>query len=217
MAVSSDIKLSVYNGALRRLGSRRIASLTEAREPRRVLDDIWNNGQVVYEALEKGDWNFALRAAQLDYLPSIETGFGFPYAFSKPDDFRRLSALSADEYFRTPLTTLEYGEDGGYWLSNLTTLFVRYVSDDTDYGMNSAGWSASFQTYLECKMAFEACERLTGNRGKKADLAEEMRQELRQAKSHDAMADAIKMRPMGSWVRARRIGRRTEDIGGSFE
>ena len=38
MAITNSDRLDVYNGALRRLGSRRLASLTENREPRRVLD-----------------------------------------------------------------------------------------------------------------------------------------------------------------------------------
>ena len=51
MAITNSDRLDVYNGALRRLGSRRLASLTENREPRRVLDDIWNNGALVNYAL----------------------------------------------------------------------------------------------------------------------------------------------------------------------
>ena len=33
-------QLSLYNNALTVLGERKIASLTENREPRRVLDDV---------------------------------------------------------------------------------------------------------------------------------------------------------------------------------
>ena len=138
MAISNTDRLDVYNGALRRLGSRRLASLTENREPRRVLDDIWNNGALVNYALERGEWNFALRSVQGAYNAGITPGFGFRCAFDKPDDFRRLAGLSADEYFRRPLTAEEYTDEGGYWLSDNDTIFIRYVSSHDNYGYDSS-------------------------------------------------------------------------------
>jgi hypothetical protein len=43
----SASKLKLYNDALGILGERRLASLTENREPRRVLDEVWDAGKGV--------------------------------------------------------------------------------------------------------------------------------------------------------------------------
>jgi hypothetical protein len=58
-------KLSLYNGALRELGSRKLSSLSENRESRRVLDDIWDGG-FRDEILESGLWTFAVRSIEID-------------------------------------------------------------------------------------------------------------------------------------------------------
>lgn len=203
MAISNTDQLDAYNGALRRLGSRRLASLSEAREPRRVLDDIWNNGALVNYALERGEWNFALRSVQGAYNPAIEPEFGFRRAFDKPSDFRRLAGLSADEYFRIPLTALEYTDEGGYWLSDHDTLYIRYVSSHVSYGHDSSRWTESFRYYLETCLAFEACERITNSDTKLQLIERDQRKYLAQAKSTDAMQEGVKFRPPGSWVMSR--------------
>lgn len=204
MAVSSDVKLAIYNGALRRLGSRSLASLTENREPRRVLDDVWGDANnVVKLALERGEWNFAIRSVEGDYSPSVEPGFGFRRAFDKPTDFRRLAALSANEYFKPPLTNDDYMDEGGYWFTDQDVLYIRYVSSDGDYGLNSGLWPEIFKTYLECYLAAEACERITNSTNKVMINERAAKDALRDAKSHDAMNEGVKFMPGGSWSGAR--------------
>lgn len=218
MAITSDIQLSVYNGALRRLGSRRLASLTENRKPRRVLDDIWNNGEAVRKALTRADWNFALRAIKMEPDTDIETGFGFDYAYTKPEDFIRLSALGGDEYFRHSLIDGQYTDEAGFWLTGIDPLYVRFVSSDGSFGFDSSKWTPGFRDYLECEMAFEACEPITNSRSKLSDISVQKRDALAEAKSNDAMNEGVKMLPSGSWSRARggrhrgRIERPSTDI-----
>lgn len=211
MAISNTDQLAIYNGALWRLGSRRLAALTENREPRRVLDDIWANGGVVKYALERGEWNFALRSVQATYSPSITTGFGFSRAFTKPDDFRRLASLSADEYFRLPLTNEQYVDEGGYWLANEDMIYVRYVSSDASYGFDSSRWTESFREYLMAKLAYEACERITNATTKRQLQQDDMKKALTTAKSTDGMQEGVKFFPRGSWSSSRGGGMSRSD------
>lgn len=212
MAVTDATKLAIYNGALRRLGSRKLASLAENREPRRVMDDIWGaSSEVVYSALERGEWNFAIRTVEGVYSTSVEPPFGFRRAFDKPDDMRRLAALSAEPYFRTPLTNGQYVDEAGYWFTDHDVIYVRYVSDHSDYGLNGSLWTEAFKEYLECKMAWEACERITNSTAGQDRLERDMRESLKVAKSHDAMNEGIKFPPRGSWSRAR--GGRSRENG----
>jgi hypothetical protein len=204
MAVSPEVKLSIYNGALRHLGSRKLASLDEARKPRRVLDDIWGaDNDVVRKALERGEWNFALRTVQAGYSESVEPGFGFKRAFDKPEDFCRLAALSADEYCRVPLTNDQFVDEATFWFSDLDVLFIRFVSSADDYGMNSAGWSQSFKDYLELDMAADACETITNSSVKRRELMLMAADALKVAKSGDAMNEGVKFFPRGGWSRSR--------------
>lgn len=204
MAVTDDVKLDVYNHALRILGSRRLASLTEARKPRRLLDDAWGSGDKgVLTCLEHADWNFASRVSKLEYDPAMETSFGWEYTYQKPDDVRRLSILSASEYLRPPLTAEQYSDQEGYWLCNYVELYVRYVSDGTDYGLDSGKWSEAFKDYVAAYLAVEIVEPLTNSDRlfRKAIYTKE--KALSQAKTRDAQDEGVKFPPQGSWSRSR--------------
>lgn len=205
MAVSSTIKLEIYNAALGHLGSRELASLTENREPRRVMDRLWGtDNEVVKYALSRGEWNFALRTMLVDYNPSIEPGFGFARAFDKPDDCVRLAGMSADPYLRQPLSNNQYVDEASFWFADLDVLYVRYVSSDDDFGMDASKWSVSFKKFIGLHMAHEACERLTNSVAKKDRLQRDAMLMLKEARSSDAMQEGHKLLPHGSWSRARR-------------
>lgn len=202
MTVSPEIKLAIYNNALGLLGSGALASLTEAREPRRVMDRIWDTGVVVY-ALSRGEWNWALRTIRADYVPSIEPGFGFRRAFTKPNDFVRLAGLSGDERMTIPLTNAQYLDEATWWFADLDVIYVRYVSSDNGYGMDSSLWSPSFKKFIEYHMAYEACERITNSTAKQDRLKRDRDAMLKEARSSDAMNEGSKQLPHGSWSRSR--------------
>ena len=207
MAITSETKLAIYNGALRRLGSRPLASLAENRGPRRVLDGIWGAADnVVKLALEKGEWNFAIKTVQGVYSESVEPPFGLSRAYDKPDDLRRLVTLCPDEYMRNPLIDGQYSDEAGYWFTDSQELFIRYVSDATDYGLNSGAWTESFKDYLECDLAWKACETLTNSTGKRDRIERDRMNALKGAKSLDAMGEGVKFPPRGSWASSRGRG-----------
>ncbi len=208
MAVSPEVQLALYNGALRRLGSRELAALTENREPRRVLDGIWGNDRIVRKALEKGEWNFAIRTVEGIYSSTVEPEFGFRRAYEKPTDMCRLACLSDDEYCRNSLVAAEYVDEADFWFTDRDTLYIRYVSDHTAYGMDSAKWTEGFKEYIECDLAWEACERITNATAKRDRIERDRMNALKAAKSVDAMGDGVKFLPQGSWSRARAGGRR---------
>lgn len=203
MSVLAEDKLAIYNGSLRRLGSRALASLTENREPRRVLDGIWGLNAAPVKVLEGSEWNFATRTVEGVYAPEIEPSFGFRRAFNKPDDFARLSALSGDDRFSRPLVHTEYVDEAGYWFSDRDVLYIKYNSKSESYGLKSSAWTETFKDLLELMLAYEACERLTNSRTKKADLWGEYKDMLKTARSQDSMNDGVKFPPRGSWVSAR--------------
>jgi hypothetical protein len=92
----------------------------------------------------------------------------------------------------------------------LDTICVRYVSNDTQYGMDYSLWPEDFARVVECYFAKETCIRLTGSQSKKDSLEDDFRRLLKQAKAVDAMDEAASFPPEGSWARARRGGRTRE-------
>lgn len=197
-------QLGLYNEALRILGERRLASLSENREPRRVLDDIWNDGALDY-CLEQGQWNFAMRAVQIDASVTVPA-FGFTYAFDKPSDHIRTTGLAEDEFFNTPLVhTLE---EVGFWFADIDPIYVRYVSKSDSYGYDLSRWPATFSKYVAAYLASEAALTLTQSAEKKQLAMALAAQRLLDARSKDAMAESTKFAPQGGWTSARRVGTR---------
>lgn len=208
-------KLKLYNGALRMLGERKLASLTEDRKPRRVLDETWDAGTIDY-CLEKGLWNHAIRTTQASFDPDVSPGFGHAYAFSKPSDFIRTAALCEDEHFYVP--HLDYRDEQGYWFSDLSTLYISYVSNDDAYGNDLTLWPQTFIKYVASYLAWSVCKILTQGQTNKDDLETEMMAYLRDAKAKDAIAAPTEIPPSGTWVNSRHArhrerGRRNRLIG----
>lgn len=205
----SASQLGIYNGALRACGERKLASLTENREPRRLCDDVWADGFIDY-CLSQGMWKFAIRTIKLDYSPDTSPTFGHRYAFNVPADFLRTVGLASDEYFTNPL--LNYNEEQQFWFADLQTIYIRYVSNDPSYGGNLASWTPLFTEWAQEHMAEEIAPKLTSAMNRVDALKKSARRLLIDARSKDAMEDPTSFAPKGSWVRARSGGR-----GGRFD
>lgn len=196
-------KLTSYNTSLAHLEERRLASLTEAREPRRVLDDLWD--QVVAFCLERKFWNFGYRTVSIDASSTVVPEFGPQYAFKIPDDWIRTRKLSSVQTLDPPL--LQVLEEAGYWYTNVTPIFVQYNSSDPLYGMNLGLWPASFADYVALRHARMAAGRIANKaellRGPEGLIKLEEKA-YKIAGANCAMNEAIGFAPQSSWVRSRR-------------
>lgn len=193
-------KLSIYNGALTILGERKLASLNENREPRHKLDEIWDN-DFVDRVLQQGQWNFATRSVKLEFSPSVTPDFGYARAFDKPIDFIRTVGVYSDEYFRLPLTN--YMDEAAWWFADVDELYVRYVSNDNQFGGDFSLWPPNFTEYAEHYMAHKVGPRLTGLDVNETKLEAQAERMLLKAKSTDSMESPAKFPPTGSWARSR--------------
>lgn len=207
MAIADAVKLSVYNEALRLNGQTRLASLTESREPRRLLDDIWDARALDF-CLQKGQWRWASRNLELSYSPSVEPQFGHRYAFDRPTDFIRLTEMCSDEFMKEPL--LQYRESGPYWMADLDTIYISYVSKDDAFGYDSSLWPPSFQKLLSAYMADELTLSLTTSVEKKKEIKLELKNRLDSATSIDAQSGPTRFPPVGALIRARSGGSRRD-------
>lgn len=192
-------KLKMYKEALGHLEERTILSLTEAREPRRVLDDYYDS--TIEFCLERGFWNFAMRAIQIDTSSGISPTFGYDYAFQKPSDWVRTYWVSVDEQMTLPL--MDYVDENGLWFANFDPLFIKYVSSDSAYGGDLSIWPGSFADAFALRLARQACRRITGSTTLANELKVEEKRAFVIASSRDAMNEPPGQPPIGSWARSR--------------
>ena len=198
-------QLSLYNGALRECKARKLLNLSEPREARFLLDDVWGDGGVTSGAvrycLEDGLWGFATRTASVDYDPDYVPDFGMLYRFPQPTDFVRTVSLCVDDHFNEPLT--QYSEETGAWYSDLQTIFVKYVSNDPTAGLDFTQWPESFVLFVERYMAFRIVGKLTKSQAAEDALEKKMMMAAKVARSKAAMEQPAKFPPQGMLVKAR--------------
>lgn len=201
-------RLGLYNIAVLALGERTIDSLTEDREERYALDEVWTrgNGAVDY-FLEQGYWNFAMRSIQLDHDASVTVQFGYSWAFQKPDDWIKLNMISSGETFGQPLTDYEMEQD--YIYANVDPLYLRYVSNGAEFGNDFSLWPETFSLWAGHWMALQIAPKILNNNDYK-ELMKIVQKLLVDARSKDASEEPPRFPPLSSWASARhnRFGRR---------
>ena len=205
-------QLGIYNGALLICGERFLGSLTEERGPRRLLDHVWNTGGV-RACLEEGQWHFATRTTRIAYDQAVTPQFGYARAFSKPTDWVLTCAVCSDEYFRSPL--VRYADEIDYWFADLDTIYVSYVSDDSEFGNNLARWPEAFREFVQAHFASRIILKLS-NSVDELKKVEAIREDfLTRAKNKNAMQGPTVFPARGSWglARNRNVSRRD---GGGF-
>ena len=192
-------KLGLYNGALREINQRKLASLTEPREPRYALDDVYDDA--IQHCLEQGQWKFAIRSVEIAASTSIDPVFGFANAFERPADWLRTAAICENDRFEPPLD--RYLDESGYWFADVNPIYVRFVSCDDQYGLDLSAWPSLFTRYVEIYLA----SRIAGQITNSSDLVDRLEKRARQAKteaaSNDAMNGPAGRIPAGSWALSR--------------
>lgn len=192
-------KLDVFNNALLILGELKLASLTENREARHVLDDTWT-GRVQY-CLSKGFWNFAIRTVEIPPSDSVDPQFGMTFAFEKPDDWVRTYRVSDNEQFEPQLSRFE--DRASNWFADVNPLFVEFVSNDTTWGFDIGRWPQSFSDAVSAALAEQNCFRITGSDSRLDRCKKAFKDALSTARSEDAMNEPPGRLPTGSWVESR--------------
>lgn len=208
MAVSTDTQKEIYNGALvQHLGERPIDDLSVASETKLILDYFWKSGRFVIECLEESDWTWGIRTIELQYKPSIEPDFGFPYAFEKPEDWVRTCAISNDPNFINRLDEAGFADENGYWFTYPQTIYVQYVSSDDEYALDTSKWPEYFINWMQTRLAVKACKRITQSTTMYDDLVKQEKRDLLNARGKNGMNKSSVKMPKGSWNKARNTSR----------
>lgn len=192
-------KLKLYNRALSHLSTVRLANLTEDRKERYELDAVYDES--LQEMLEKGLWKFATRASKLEADPGIEPSFGPAYAFAIPTDFVRLTAMCSDPNFKVEVR--DYVEENGVWYMEIDTVYVRYVSNHSTYGLNLGLYPENYCAALGTHMALRSALPITRDKATRNDLVLLNDRYLASARRLDAVDESVKRKPVGRLVGSR--------------
>lgn len=215
MAIIGASKINLYNAALIECGDRTLSSVTENVESRRILDEVYD--RVLEQCLSEGAWNFAVRPIKITSDASVEPNFGYTEVFAKPADWIKTIGVSTDDRWTAPL--VHYYDDRNYWAADTSPLYIRYISNDTSWGLNLSNWPASFTRYVELALAHRILPRLSQDDSLKERIRRDLRLAKRLALQQDAMNEAQpKFFPVNSWTGARgsRIGRGDRGSRGSL-
>ncbi len=96
-----------------------------------------------------------------------------------------------------------YQTEARFWFADLDVIYVRYVSNDLQYGGDLSLWPPNFSKYASAYMGTQLCLRMTNAASKLQMVQGIMEDRLKVARATDAMEDATRFPPRGSWVRAR--------------
>ena len=197
-------KIGLYNAALSRLGPVRLTSLVENRPERVAFDQHYD--EVLQEMLEQGLWFFALRTQE--WTPDIDAvdSINGQYVYNIPADYVRLRKISPDQ--AQTYEDLSYKREGEVILSDYSTLFVTFVSNDASYGANLGLYPQLYANAFADCLALRANLPITKDRGTTADLERKFARSLSQARRVDAVDERIKTKQPGTWTQSRRQSNR---------
>jgi hypothetical protein len=166
-------KLAIYNNALLLLGERTLATVTENREPRRLLDHAYDFGAVDY-CLEIVKPVFARKTVMLD-VSTPSPHHDLDNVFTLPADWLATVEVYSDSRLDQPIS--RYINEDRTIACEYDIIYVRYVTslNSDDY----AKWSPVFTHVVASYLAREISLRLTpddyetldGKFGQRVDVA----------------------------------------------
>lgn len=189
--------VEIANLALLKLGSEEaLLALTDNTTQGRVMNRLFV--PVRDSELRLHNWKFAIARTSLVALAQAPA-WGFQYQYQLPADFLRLVQVN-DWYYRTGKQQTMWSVEGGKILTNIQApLKLRYVRRVD----NSGEFDPLFVQSMACRLAVEACEKITQSTTKKQELAAEYKLNLRAAVRCDAIENPPDELPWGSWLDSR--------------
>lgn len=145
-------KLGLYNSALRRAGSERLSDLTENREARHKLDEIWDAGAVKHCA-RLALPGFARKTVAFTSSTTVST-HGFQYEHDLPSDFAGLVGLFLDEDLDTE--SQRRLVEGGKLYTENASVWLRYAAV---YDSDFTNWTTDFESVVAAWLAYQYRQR----------------------------------------------------------
>lgn len=186
-------QVEIANAALQKLGASAITSFNDSSKSARESNKCYD--RLRQKLLRQHVWRFAIKRAQLPALSEAPL-FGYDKQYQLPSDFIRLAARNQEELQFYQSMNIE----GRKILTNLEApLKIRYVAEVTDPNE----MDPVFRDLLAVDMAHEMCEPITNSNVKLANLKQERKDTMAEARRVNAFETPAVSAPAGSWVTAR--------------
>jgi hypothetical protein len=149
-------QLGLYNSALLLVGQRKLTGLTEEREPRHLLDDVYDLGAIEY-CLEIVKPKFASVTVKLD-SPATSSVHGLDSVHTLPTTYltNGVVGVYSDDKLDQPIE--RYFVEGNTLVCEYDTVYLRYI--DTAAVTTFTYWSQSFTRVVASYLAREICIKL---------------------------------------------------------
>jgi hypothetical protein len=192
--------IDICNQALVKLGSSRIASLTDDSKQAAALSTIYETK--LRAELAAYPWTFAMDRVALP-AAAASPSFGWLYQYPLPTDFLRM--VEVGEYFvlYQPDITMFALEGRNILTDEGSPLRIRYIK----YVANTGLYPALFVEALACRLAAELAEDLTQSLSKREAMEGAYERAIRIAKRSNAIQLPPQPTPEDTWLLARRGAR----------
>ncbi len=184
-------KVAIANGALQRLGAKRIESLTQDHPNARSMNVAFD--RVIKAEIRRYGWNFAIHRASIA-ADGDDPVWGDWNRFSLPNDYIRL--LRDDESG----INVDWRIEGLFILSRdaapLQFRYLRHI-DDPNY------YDSLFIEAAECKLAMVCCKEITGSHSNAAGVKIDYDDAIAEAKKSNAIEKEAQEFPEDEWLLAR--------------
>lgn len=186
-------EVGIVNVALRMLGAKRIAALTDDNENAKRANDVY---EPLRDYLMRSHvWNFAVKRRKLGQLATAPT-YEYDYAYQLPSDWLRTVEVH-DNSAGTHQAI--YRIEESKVLSDAPDIWLRYVAKITDPNQ----MTGDFRHTLSCLIARDLALPVTNSNTVRQEMKDEFKKVFRQARSADSIEDFPDSFPEGSWSTAR--------------
>lgn len=194
-------KLQLYKRACIHMEQSPISSLTDNVEVRRRLDDHYDD--TLLWLMEQGFWRTGMRTVEITQNEAVLPAFSFEYAHDMPTDFVKRLVVSTAECLDPPLDDQQQGSsylmEGGYIWANVTPVYMRYLSNDSAYGLDLTLWTEGMANACSVEFAARAATVVTGSSEKADNLHEKATLLASRAATFDAMQQPSQRHREGRW------------------
>lgn len=189
-------RIGIINMALGFLGESPLTNLSEGNKLTRTATVYYDTARDA--ALNEHPWNFALKRAVL-VQDSTPPDFEFTYRYRLPDDCLRVIYTEDDIVSREDGQRWPYKIEGGFLLTDLDEVKIKYIAKITEEGYFSANFSIAFACYLAYLMSMT----LTEHRNQTTELFQLYKAKIADARFLESQEGTPDAPVNGGWISSR--------------
>lgn len=175
-------KVEIVNYALAKLGVDLISSLDEGTSAAKFMSTVYDF--IADETMLEGQFSSTIARASLAQL-SETPAFDYTYTYQLPTNPKCLKVISVNN---SQIGRLDYEINGDKLLINSPSVKIKYIKQLTDPEL----YDENLRRAVTAKLCAEAAYHLTGQASVAAQMMQEYRVILREARASDAQQGTSK-------------------------